>query len=414
MALPATLSVSLNFSSGATFGIPFTLSDPVNGILDTNILSASTTPALVADLTAQTRQISIRRGRNIYRDTYEAGTCIVRIYDPDSSFNPQNTSSPYFGELVPLRKLRISATVNGNSYYLFSGYTTDYKYSYDQAENMSYVDISASDAFRLLNLASVTTVTGASAGQDTGTRIGKILDTVNFPTQMRDIDTGNTLTVNDPASLRTSLQAIKNAEFSEQGALFCSPEGDIIFKNRYETIASAGGTPLAFNQSGGIPYTNLKFAFDDSLIINSVSFSRIGGAVQNNQDADSIATYFPHGLTTSELIVATDAEVADLAKIYVATRSDTTIRIDEMTLDLLDPAVPTATILALDYFDNVQITNIQPDSSTITKNLQIQGVAWNITPNSWTGVFTTLEPIVDGLILSSSTYGLLNDDILSY
>jgi hypothetical protein len=414
MALPATLSVSLNFSSGATFGIPFTLSDPVNGILDTNILSASTTPALVADLTAQTRQISIRRGRNIYRDTYEAGTCIVRIYDPDSSFNPQNTSSPYFGELVPLRKLRISATVNGNSYYLFSGYTTDYKYSYDQAENVSYVDISASDAFRLLNLASVTTVTGASAGQDTGTRIGKILDTVNFPTQMRDIDTGNTLTVNDPASLRTSLQAIKNAEFSEQGALFCSPEGDIIFKNRHETIGSAAGTPLAFNQSGGIPYTNLKFAFDDSLIINSVSFSRIGGAVQNNQDADSIATYFPHGLTTSELIVATDAEVADLAKIYVATRSDTTIRIDEMTLDLIDPAVPTATILALDYFDNVQITNIQPDSSTITKNLQIQGVAWNITPNSWTGVFTTLEPIVDGLILSSSTYGLLNDDILSY
>jgi hypothetical protein len=208
MALPATLSVSLNFSSGATFGIPFTLSDPVNGILDTNILSASTTPALVADLTAQTRQISIRRGRNIYRDTYEAGTCIVRIYDPNSDFNPQNASSPYFGELVPLRKLRISATVNGSSYYLFSGYTTDYKYSYDQAENMSYVDISASDAFRLLNLASVTTVSGASAGQDTGTRIGKILDTENFPTQMRDIDTGNTLTVNDPTPLRTSLQAI--------------------------------------------------------------------------------------------------------------------------------------------------------------------------------------------------------------
>lgn len=414
MALPATLSVSLNFSSGATFGIPFTLSDPVNGILDTNILSASTTPALVADLTAQTRSINIRRGRNIYRDTYEAGTCIVRIYDPDSNFNPQNTSSPYFGELVPLRKLRISASVNGVSYYLFSGYTTDYKYSYDQAENMSYVDISASDAFRLLNLASIQTVTGASAGQDTGTRIGKILDTVNFPIQMRDIDTGNTLTVNDPATLRTSLQAIKNAEFSEQGALFCSPEGDIIFKNRHKTIGSAAGTPLAFNQSGGIPYANLKFAFDDSLIINSVSFNRIGGTAQAYQDADSIATYFPHGLSTSELIVATDAEVADLAKIYVATRSDTTIRIDEMTLDLSNPAVPAATILALDYFDNVQITNIQPDSSTITKNLQVQGIAHNITAQTWTTVLTTLEPIVDGFILSSSTYGLLNDDILSY
>ncbi len=83
MTLPATLDVSLNFQSGATFGIPFTLDDPVNGILGTNVLSESNAPALVVNLTAQTRQISIRRGRNISRDIYEAGTCTVRIYDPN-------------------------------------------------------------------------------------------------------------------------------------------------------------------------------------------------------------------------------------------------------------------------------------------------------------------------------------------
>jgi hypothetical protein len=71
-------------------------------------------------------------------------------------------------------------------------------------------------------------------------------------------------------------------------------------------------------------------------------------------------------------------------------------------------------MLDLDYFDNVLISNIQPDSSVITKNLQIQGVSWEITPNSWMGTFTTLEPITDGFIIGNSTYGVLGEDILTY
>jgi hypothetical protein len=414
MALPATLYVSLNFSSGATFSNPFTIGDPVNGVLGVGVLSDATAPALIVDLTSQTRRISIRRGRNILRDTYEAGTCIVRIYDPNGDFNPQSVTSPYYGKLTPLRKLRISASVGGTSYYLFSGYTTDYAYSYDQAENMAYVDISASDAFRLFNLASVVSVTGASAGQDTGTRINKILDTVSFPNGMRTIDTGNSLTVNDPATLRTSLSAIKNAEFSEQGAFYITTEGNAIFKNRNSVIFSAGNTPIAFNQTSGIPYKNLKFAFDDKLIINSATMTKVGGTSQSSYDLDSIATYFPHSMDVSDLVIDTDANAMNIAKIYVATRSTTTIRIDEMTLDLLDPSVPTTTALALDYFDNVIITNIQPDGSTIVKNLQVQGVSHDITPFTWISNYTTIEPLVDGFIIGNSTYGVLGDDILSY
>jgi len=414
MALPATLDVSLNFSSGATFANPFTLDDPINGVLGTGVLSDSSTPALVVNLTSQTRRISIRRGRNINRDIYEAGTCVVRIFDPSGDFNPQNVSSPYYGQLTPLRKLRISATVSGTTYYLFSGYTTDYAYSYDQAENVSYVDISASDAFRLFNLASVITVTGSSAGQDTGTRINKILDTVQFPNGMRSIETGNSLTSADPATLRTSLSALQNCEFSEQGAFYITPEGNAIFKNRNTVIASAGATPTQFNQTGGIPYKDLKFAFDDKLIINTATMTKVSGVAQTAVDATSIATYFPHSISVPDLVIDTDANAMNIAKIYVATRSTTTIRIDQMTLDLFDPNVPTATILGMDYFNNVLITNIQPDSSTITKNLQVQGVTHDITASSWITTLTTLEPIVDGFIVGDSTYGVLGEDILSY
>jgi len=123
MALPATIDVSLNFSSGATFQNPFTIGDPVNGVLGVGVLSDATAPALIANLTDATRRISIRRGRNVARDIYEAGTCVVRIYDPNSDFNPQNTSSPYYGQLEPLRKLRVSATVGGTTYYLAASTT---------------------------------------------------------------------------------------------------------------------------------------------------------------------------------------------------------------------------------------------------------------------------------------------------
>jgi hypothetical protein len=413
MSLPV-LDVSLNFSSGATFGNPFTLDDPVNGVLGTGLLSDSTAPALVINLTDVTRQIQIRRGRNISRDTYEAGTCTVRIYDQTGRFNPQNTSSDLFGFLTPLRKLRISATYLGVTHYLFSGYTTDYIYTYDQAENISYVDINASDAFRLLAMATITSVTGQANGQDTGTRIDKILDTVDFPVSMRTLDTGDTLTQADPATNRTPLAAIKNCETSEQGAFFINPEGNAVFKNRSNTISSAGATPLAFNQSGGIPYKNLIFAFDDKLIVNKSTVTRVGGSPQTYTDAASLAEYFPHVVNFSDLVVQTDTEAANIAAIYVGTRSTTSIRIDQMSVDLYDPLVPNGTMLDLDYFDNVVITNIQPDGSTIVKNLQIQGVNWEITPNSFIGNFTTLEPITDGFIIGNSTYGIIGEDILSY
>jgi hypothetical protein len=316
--------------------------------------------------------------------------------------------------LTPLRKLRISASYGGNNYFLFSGYTTDYIYTYDQAENVSYVDIKASDAFRLFAMATITSVTGQVAGQNTGTRIEKILDTVDFPITMRVIDTGNSLTIADPATNRTALSALKNVETSEQGAFYIDPEGDAVFKNRSDTISSAGNTPIYFNQTGDIPYKNLVFAFDDKLIVNQSTVTRVGGTAQTYTDAASVAEYFPHVVNFSDLVIQTDADAANIAAIYVATRSTTTIRIDSMTVDLYDPLVPNATMLGLDYFDNVIISNIQPDGSTITKNLQIQGINWDITPNSFVGNFTTLEPIVDGFIIGNSTYGVIGEDILSY
>jgi len=414
MTLPATISVSFDFSQGATFGLGFVIGDSVNGIIGTSQFGDSPVATPTIDLSSQTRKITIKRGRNIMRDTYEAGTCTVRVIDQDGSFNPQNPASPYFGYLTPLRKVRVAATTSTDQSFLFSGYVTDYKYTYPQGQELGYVDIACSDAFRLFAMANVTTVASATAGQTTGTRIDKILDQVDFPSSMRIVDTGSTTVQADPATTRTSLQAIQVAEFTEQGAFYVRADGEVEFKDRADVVGSLAPAPIEFNQTTGIPYSDLRFAFDDKLIINSATMKRVGGSTVSANNTDSIAKYFPHGMNVENLIAQTDAQVQNIADIYVATRAETTIRIDAMTVDLLDPDVPTDTMIGLDYFDNVRITNVQPDSSVIVKTLQVQGLAWDITPNSMKCTVTTLEPIVEGFIIGSSTYGIIGQSILGY
>jgi len=415
MALPAQIAVSFDYSNGATFGYGgFVIGDPKYGILGTNTLGDSSLPEPVIDLTSNVYQISISRGRNLQRDTYEAGTCTVRVLDPLSYFNPQNTASPYYGYLAPLRKLRVSATTATTQKYLFSGYVTDYKYTYPVNQDTGYVDISCTDAFRLFQLANISTVASSPAGQTTSARVSAILNQVSFPISMRTISTGLNTCIADPGSNRTSLEAIKNAEMSETGAFYMNGSGTAIFKNRTDVMNSLSKTPVAFNQSGGIPYRNLVFAFDDKLIINQANFARVGGSTITATNQASIDKYFPHTVTQTDLVAETDTIVTDIAREYVATRAQTTIRIDQMVVDLLDPSVPTDTIIGLDFFDNLLITNIQPDGSTIVKNLQYQGINWEISAQKLMATISTLEPIADGFVVGSSYYGIIGTNTLSY
>ena len=416
MTLPAQIAVSFDYSNGATFGFQgFVIGDSQFGLLGTGKLGAEANGnEPIIDLTPNVYQINISRGRNLQRDTYEAGTCTVRVLDPLSYFNPQNTASPYYGYLAPLRKLRVSATTSTTQKYLFSGYITDYVYTYPVNQDTGYVDISCTDAFRLFQLANISTVASTPAGQTTSARVSAILDQVSFPSSMRTISTGLNTCIADPGTNRTSLEAIKNAEMSETGAFYMNGAGTAVFKNRTDVMNSLAANATSFNQSGGIPYRNLVFAFDDKLIINQANFARVGGSTITATNQTSIDKYFPHTVTQTDLIAETDAIVTDIAREYVATRAATTIRIDEMVVDLLDPTVPTDTMIGLDFFDNLLITNVQPDGSTIVKNLQYQGIKWNINPNKMMSTITTLEPIADGFAVGSSYYGIIGTNTLSY
>jgi len=411
VSYPVTVGVSFDFSSGPVFGIAFTIGDPDNGILGVNVLADVASD--VVDISDQVGKISIRRGYNLLQDQFQAGTATIRVYDPTGAWNPQNPASPYYGKLIPLRKMRVT----GDGIYLFSGYTTGYNYTYPKDQDIGFVDIECSDAFRLFNMANITTVTGSSAGQTTGARIDDILDTVSWPASMRDINTGDSTVQADPGTARTSLNALKNVEFSEQGAVYVSPGGNLVFDERSFIISKSGQNPTTFaNDGSGIGYKNIVFAFDDKLIINQASITRTGGTAQTASNAESIAKYFPHSVNYSDLVVQTDEEALNIARTYVATRAETTIRIDALTLDLNTPSY-TAGInssLNLDFFDTLAITNVAQDGTTIQKTLQCMGIQHEITPNSFLTTVTTSEPIVDGFLIGSSLYGIIGTSVMTY
>lgn len=406
MTYPISLTVSFDFSSGPNFDPPFQIGISQLGI---GVMGAGGTASQVVDLTSQTIQINIRRGRDLTQDRFNAGACTVRLVDPNGDWNPQNPSSPYFGLLQPLRKLVITGTYNGTPYPLFAGYTLSYAYSYPKNEEFGYVDITCTDAFTLFNKSAITTITGATAGQTTGTRINKILDEIGFPGSQRSIDTGDTTVQADPGTLRTVLQALQDVEFTEYGAVYVDARGDVVFRERTDAVETLAGTPTVFDQTTGITYKDLKFAFDDKLIFNVANFKRVGGTMQTASDQTSIDTYFPHAITKENLLHETDAATLDLAKTYVANRSVTDIRIDSMTLDLTTPnyGAGIQAALGLDFFAPVEITNVQPGGSTITKTLQVFGVQHQITPRSWLTTFTTGEPILEGFIIGSTSYGII-------
>lgn len=415
MSYPITLKVIIDFSSGAGTGTALILDDPTYGQLDYNVVQDAVSP--IVDVSADVLRITSNKSRNLIQDQYEAGTATIRILDTNGDFNPQNPSSPYYGYLLPLRKILVSAIYSGTTYPIGFYYTTAYKYSYPTSQEVGYVDIECSDAFKLFTNAAVTTVSGAIAGEDSGTRIGKILDAMSFPTSMRSIQTGNTTVQADPGTSRTGLTALRDTEFTEFGAFYMSNSGDATYLNRNTTVGSIGGTPTVFNQTGtGIDYRDIKFSLDDKLIYNSASIKANGLTAQVASDATSIATYFTHSLTKENLLMQTEAEALNLAQSFVASRKDTAIRIDAITLDLTTPSYGAGIVaaLTLDYFSPVSISNIQPGGSTITQLLQIQGISHDITPNTWKTKFTTFEPILDGFILDNSSYGIINTSVLSY
>ena len=412
MAVP-TINAILNFSTGPATAQAMQIDI---GKIGVNVFADAV--AVIVDVSNQVNYVKTQRGRNALSDQFQTGQLTLRIIDQNGDFNPLNPGSPYYELLTPMKKVQITATYSAVTYPIFSGFITSYVNTQPaDATEVAFTTITAVDAFRLGNLAQISTVTGATAGNLSGTRINQILDEIDWPATMRDVDAGLTTMQADPGTARTSLQAMQTVTDSEYGALYVDATGAFVFQDRTVTVSSIGATPTVFADDGsGIKYANATWILHDSLIFNSATVSRTGGSPQTATNAASIAKYFLHSSNLQDLLMQSDSVALDYARAYVASRAETSIRCDAIELDLYTDNYNTGIIAALDldFFDPITIITTQPGGSLLENTLQIFGVANTITPNSFKVVFTTLEPVIDGFIIGNVDYGVIDQDVLSY
>lgn len=415
MAQPQ-LGVSIDFSNGPAFvSQAFTLGDATKGVLGTGQLADFDANV---DITPDVLRTSVRRGRNRILNKFEAGTAIVEVRDETGDWNPANTNSIYYPNLIPLRKIQIFADYEGVRYILFTGYITSYDIQFARGiDDVNKVVLQCVDAFRLFSNAQINVVSAAQTGDLSGTRVNDLLDTTVWPESLRDIDVGQSTLQDDPGGARGLLDAIQTVEQSEFGAFFMDAEGRATFYDRDTVSKYADATPYVFTDDGtGLPYSQIDLAFDDLLIVNSVTVERLNGTAQTVSNQDSIDKYYLHAGTRTGILVQTDTEALNQAEMILDARKETQVRVDAMTLNLMeDNQALVIAGLNLEIFNLVNVTKAMSGNTTITREVFVQGLQHDITRTTFTTKVLTAEPIIQAFILDSQIQGILDvAGVLSY
>jgi len=418
MTAGATFKCIVDLSNGAVFDPSLVLDDPTTP-LDSSVLGTAAAETL--DVTQYVQRANIRRAYNRASDSFQTGTATVRLIDENGLFNPANTSGSLYGKILPMRKIRFLATDTvGTEFALGSMYVQSWKYTSPTGFDPAFVDLNCIDGFQLLNLATITTVSGGSAGQTTAQRISSILDAADFPGGMRSISTTATTTVQaDDGSSRSALAACQTVEQTDLGAFFMNQNGYATFKSRDDIISASGGTPTQFSDTGAagtIAYRAVSFDLSDFGIVNACTVTRTGGTAQSATDTTSQETYFQHSRIRSS-IAQTDADALNSAQMIIASRKEVgaDLRMESMSVDAFDGSDPVrvTAALELDVFDPIEVTQILEGGNAVSETV-ITGVGYDITPNSFTTIFTTAQPFAVGFVLDSTVDGLLDEDSLAY
>ena len=416
--MPAAIfKAEIDFAGGASFDPSLVLDDPATP-LDVAVLG--TAAADTVDITEFVTQCYIRRAFNRSSDSFTGGTARITFVDETGQFNPANTGSSLYGKIKPMRKIRFTAEYLGTTYNLGSMYIQEWNYQSPTGFDPAYVTLSCVDGFQLLNLTTITSVSGGTAGQTTAQRITSLLDTGEWPGGMRDISTTATTTVQaDDGSSRALLGACQIVESTDLGAFYMDQRGYAKFLSRNDIIVAEGGTLTKFSDvpgSSDITYQAVEFDISDYQMINKVTVTRTGGTAQTASDTASIDDYFQHSRVRSG-IMETDASALNQAQMIIASRKEqgVNIQLNSLTVDAYGQSDPSRVVAALDLdmFDPIQVTQTLPAGNVVTDSV-IAGLTYQITPKSFLVTFTCAQPFASGFLLDSTVDGILDEDSLAY
>jgi hypothetical protein len=340
-------------------------------------------PSLWTTVSAYQTGFSTRRGRQKELDLIDAGIAAVRFKNSDRRFDPTHTSSPYYPNVLPMRKLRVQYTRNTVTYPLFVGFVEAWPQTW-QGSFVGWSEVSCADAFLPLSKADV----GENETwprEFSGARINRILNAAGWPADDRAIDTGFSEIAEVTFALGagvTALNAIREVAGGELGIFFVNGAGVATFHDRHHRKDASYLTSQATFSDGysaGIPYQTVVLDTDADRIWNDIQVTATGGETQRAEDSASQTTYMRRTMAR-QVPLARDTESADQAEYLLAQYKDPKNRLAGITFT---PATDAAWAQALgrELGDHITVKrHPQGVGSVITQECSIEAIQHAWTP----------------------------------
>jgi len=408
MAVPNT-TVEIGFDLSSLGGPFFTLNDPVQGVLNNTEFTLGGT--LFYDVSQFLLGVQVSRGKSRELDRYNAGQSNVLLDNRARTFDPLYSSSPYAGQIVPHREIRIKS--NGSA--VFYGVVDDWNLDYSPNGDNTATAL-ASDGFTLLATQSLSAHTATS--ELTGTRVNAVLNRpeVNWPLASRTVDAGKATLQADVVEEGTNaLDYLQIVENSEPGAVFIGKDGYFNFQERTQQISSTAVKTFA-DDGTGIGFNNLQVVYGSEQLYNRIVITRVNGTAQIADDTDSQNQYGVSTLDQDNLLLASDSASLDLANYLLTRYSEPEYRFEAIEIELANlPTAQQNDVLSLELTDVVRV-KFTPNGigSAIDQYALITGITHrtNSISHSVTIGLSTLD--YANFILGDSVFGQLDNDRLGF
>ena len=369
------------------------------------------------DISEYVRSFATRRGRSNELAEFVSGSCEINLSNADNRFNPSQTTYYYDSansrtKIQPLKRIRISAIYSSTTYRIFEGYLSSIPVVFTAGGADSIVKFTASDAFKIFQSSQLDGTTwrlGQTGFTELGTstrlsyedeqelsseRVSRILNTIGYPTNRRDILTG-TYEVISQANTTNVLTALKECAQAENGQLFIGKDGSLVFRNRAYRLSNTKAVNVqgTFSNTGSdLPYTNVSTSFDDNEIINLYEWTRKDGTIQYKADADSIQRYRPKESNVTTINVS-DADVLSIIEQKIAQTALPIVRVDNLTINPKDDVSLWTQVLDREFGDRIKVKIQAPDTSIFEDELWIESISHTVNASSQTWSYSaTLSP----------------------
>jgi len=256
-----SVKVEIGFTAAGASAPFFTLGDDTLGVLGgtEGLLGGG---EILVEVTEFLKSFQIRRGKSRELDRFEAGQATVSFQNDQRVFDPTFEAGQFFGQIEPRRQIRITV----DDVVQFEGTIDDWNINYDKGGN----SVSVAQCFDgFANLANIDLISFSPAQEASGARVNAALDNIDFPSEKRNIDDGNSTLEAQTIESTGILGYLQTVADSEPGEVFIDKNGNVRFVER--NAGFQANRPLFSDDGTGIPYTLVSVVFGTELLFNEIT-----------------------------------------------------------------------------------------------------------------------------------------------